>query len=250
MTATDQQEMVEIRAFNRSFWVGGSSPATDRDIVALIKDHEYGCTDIAMMYGLSRERIRQIAVRNGLKTRGSLPRLWDAALSRFRAMTREEWRTRNRLQHKARMQQRLANRREPERRRHVEAAQRLAKELGRVPSLPEIALAIGKPVSHMIQYWGYSSCKVGEHTGRQATTNLYRAAGMQKRLPGQSGHIDGPNKRKLTPEQVRRVWESPHPYKTVGGFKVNYGVAWKILNRQIYRDITVGWPEPACRRTA
>lgn len=183
------EDREEIRAFNRSFWGSGISPATDQDIVALIRNHEYGCTDIALMYGLSCQRIQQIAARNGLNTRGSLPRLWDPTLSRFRAMTREEWRSRIRLQHKAQTKQRLFRRQESERQRHVHAAKQLARDLDRVPALGEIATAIGKSVPNMIQYWGFLSAKTGQQTGRRATEALYRAAGLQKRAVGNRGHI-------------------------------------------------------------
>ena len=184
-----QREQTEIRAFNRSFWVGGISPMKDCDVVALIRDHDYCCTDIALMYGLSCERIRQIASRNGLRTRGSLPRLWDSSQSRFRAMTREEWQTRKRLQRKAQTYRRRHERHESERQRHVAAARQLAKELGRVPTTREVAAAVGEPITCIMQSWGYQSRKTGQQTGRKATEALYRAAGLQKRPVGSPGHI-------------------------------------------------------------
>ncbi len=255
------EETAELTAFHRSFWCtcklkgaacNCSSPVTDQDVVALIGRGGYGITDVGVMFGLSRERIRQIASRNGLSTAGTLPRIWDASLNRFRAMGRDEWRERKRIQAKARAHLQRLRRVEnqaPERERHVRAAKRLAKELGRVPTLKEIGAAIGKPASNMIYFWGFRSNKVGEGTGGRASQRLYEAAGLQKRERGTRGHIvPGAAqglRRKLTPEQVREIWESPHPYATAARLNVHGGSVATILQRHTYCDITDGWPDPA-----
>ena len=62
-------------------------------------------------------------------------------------------------------------------------------------------------------------------------------------------HIDL-HLRKLTPEQVREVWESPHPYSTYSEFNVSKSCVWALFKRKTYRAVTEGWPEPRCRRTA
>lgn len=187
------KEGAEVTAHHRSLWCrcGKSgngctcrSPIDDLSVVALI-NQGYGTLDIGMMFGVSRERARQIAKRQGRKTVGSLPRVWDDRLNQFRAITRKK-RDDRRLMIKRALRHRIVARRREARRVHdLTVLRTLAEELGRVPTLLELAAVLGKSVPAITLDWGRDQKKTGGH--KAATAKLYRAAGLEVRSVGYMG---------------------------------------------------------------
>ncbi|KKL59408.1 hypothetical protein LCGC14_2215670, partial [marine sediment metagenome] len=187
------EEVAEVTAHHRSTWCrcGKSrngctcrSPMDDLSVVALI-NQGYGLTDIGMMFGVSRERVRQIAMRQGRKTAGSLPRVWDDKLNRFRVITRKERDTRRRLIRRALHHRTVRQRREVRRVHELTTLKALAKQLGRVPVFQELVTAVGKSVAGISLDWGKDRKKPGGYG--VAMARLYRTAGFEVRGVGYSG---------------------------------------------------------------
>ncbi len=246
----------ELTAFHRSLWClcgkngngcACTSPVKDEHVLALL-DQGYGYTDIGIMFGLSRERIRQLAARNGSTKpwRGSLPRCWDPLLSRFRAVSREEWRLgarlRARLQNKKKRLAAMEFRHSEMRERHVQILCELSMSLGRAPVSRELEVACGIGLPSILMAWGYNNPATRrDGSASRAMTALYNAAGLTKPRIGGGGHVSGQHCRKLTDSQVEAVWNHPQPY----GIKAIAPITIRgILQRRTYRDVTEGWPAP------
>lgn len=193
------ESRAEIAALNRSYWCGCSkekqhalecrctSPMTADDVWLLI--HEgYGLTDIALMFGLSRERVRQKARRLGIVyTGGTKPRVWDDRLGRFRFRELAEQRAEQRLLLRVKFEHRLGARRA----KQVEALRALYAEFGRTPTLGEVADRCGFEKGTLYTTWGYTpQQKLCRATAKEATAALYIAAGLVARGPGSPGHIN------------------------------------------------------------
>ena len=191
------ESRAEIAALNRSFWCGCSkqkkragechctSPMTTDDVWLLINEG-YGLTDIAMMFGISRERVRQRAEQLGIAyTRGTKPRVWDDQLGRFRFREpAEQWADRQLLR-RVKFEHRLGARRAAQ----VTALRALHAKLGRTPTLGEVADRCGLYQTALYVTWGYTPVqKLCRATAAQASAALYAAAGLVPRLPGSPGH--------------------------------------------------------------
>jgi hypothetical protein len=193
------ESRAEIAALNRSFWCGCSkekrhvrlcnctSPMTVDDVWLLINEG-YGLNDIAMMFGLSYERVRQKAGRLGIAyTSGTKPRVWDDRLGRFRFREVSEQRAERRLRRRIEVEHRLGARRAAQ----VDALEVLRFELGRTPSLGELAERCGLVITSLYTTWGYTpQQKVCRVTAAQATAALYAAAGLVPRGTGLPGHVN------------------------------------------------------------
>lgn len=160
---------------------------TVNDVWLLINEG-YGLTDIAMMFGLSLERVRQKAARlNIAYTSGTKPRVWDDQLGRFRFRELAEQRAEQRLLRRVEFEHRLGAHRAIQ----VTALRALRAELGRTPTLGELAARCGFDLSSLYTTWGYTpQQKRCRATAREATAALYAAAGLVVRGQGSPGHIN------------------------------------------------------------
>jgi hypothetical protein len=158
------------------------------DDVWLLINEGYGLTDIALMFGLSCERVRQKAVRLGIAyTSGTKPRVWDGRLGRFRFRELAEQRAERRLLQRVELEHRLGARRAAQ----VAALRALRAELGRTPTLVEVAARCGFVITVLYTTWGYTpQQKVCRATAAEASAALYAAAGLVPRGTGSPGHIN------------------------------------------------------------
>ena len=160
------------------------------DSLQCLLDMGYSFTDMAVMFGVSRQRVGQWCDRHGLEDPdgwGAAYRVWDDELHQFVSVTREEMNDRARLQLELRKDAERTRRREAKRRRHVATLRRLHEELGRVPTQGELARELGF-AGHgqgAARYWlGVN----GAESYTEAFTQMYHAAGLEKRTRGGSGH--------------------------------------------------------------
>lgn len=115
----------------------------------LVERERYSMTDIALMFGVSRERIRQLFDRYELEypegtSRGlNAVRVWDDASHRFRPVSRGSIDQAKRLGARAVKRAKRVARRAEIQQRIVEAVTALRARLGRDPSWWEMWLAIG-----------------------------------------------------------------------------------------------------------
>lgn len=192
------ESRAEIAALNRSFWCqcskekrratcGCRSPMTTNDVWLLINEG-YGLSDIAIMFGLSRARVQQVADRLGIAySYGTKPRVWDDQLGRFRFRERDEWWAEQRLRQHVEFEHRLGARRAAQ----VEALRTLRAELGRTPTLGELGDRCGFDKTSLYVTWGYTpQQKLCRATAAEASTALYAAAGLAPRKPGSPGHVN------------------------------------------------------------
>jgi hypothetical protein len=193
------ESRAEIAELNRSYWCGCSkedrragqcsctSPMTNDDVWLLINEG-YGLTDIAMMFGISRERVRQKAARIGLEySQGTKPRVWDERLGRFRFRDVPEQRAERRLRRRVEIEHRLGARRAAQ----VAALRALRAELGRTPTTAEVAERCDLSKTALYVTWGYTPMqKLCQATPTQAMAALYAAAGLVPRRSGWPGHVN------------------------------------------------------------
>lgn len=158
------------------------------DDVWLLINEGYGMTDIAMMFGLSRARVQQVVARLDVAcTSGTKPRVWDDRLGRFRFRELAEQRAERRILRRIEFEHRLGARRAAQ----VAELRALRFELGRTPTLGELAARCGYNKTSLYTTWGYTpQQKLCRATAAEATTALYAAAGLVTRGPGSPGHIN------------------------------------------------------------
>lgn len=247
---TSQEEAKELTAFHRSFWCQCDrksagcpchSPITGSDVWLLLLQG-YGLTDIGVMFGVSRERVRQIANKLDIpRTHGTKHRVWDESLGRFRAYERREWAEYQRLQKKAKRRRLYRDRRERERGKQVDAVRALHKGLGRTPTVGEVARRCGTQTMRLYVAWGYNARRPSV-TPKVASRALYAAAGLKPRPPGTGGQLVQPWPRSIDAETVRALWLAKHPYTEGRKRGVNPGVVYGVIHRKSYKDITETLP--------
>jgi hypothetical protein len=161
----------------------------------LIEFEKYSQADVALMFGLSHQRIQQLCEKYGVATSGGrglqAVRVWDDALNRFLPVGKAEFRRgleiKRMAERQAARQQRFANRRNETAMRVRE----LGVELGRAPTLSEVATRIGlkhtpSTAGGMLQhYWGIQRGA----SFSDVTREVYAAAGFSVRGRGTYGHV-------------------------------------------------------------
>jgi transposase len=172
----------------------------------LVQRERYSHHDIALMFGVSRERVRQwcekyeVAHPDGRSARGlRMTRVWEDASNRFVPVSKRVARAGRQRMHREQRQCALSERRD----RIVEQVSALRSELGRDPTLKEIAeRLVGKPVpspqagSLVMHQWG-GRTRRGEYG--PAIAALRNAAGIGKRARGEPGHVM-PGSRSRSPQ--------------------------------------------------
>lgn len=197
----DRADANEVRSYHKplfqrwkrrqGFKMGGTmrlDEATDLiPSVQALYDYGYSQSDIAVMFGVTRECVRQWFERYDLERydgsesgSGSLARLWDDEAMCFLPVSDDELVTKVRKAKKRARRERLHRKRAA----HVAVLKQLAEQLGRVPTLKETVKAIGYGswTGFARTYWGVKTH--GSYS--RAADRLYRAAGFTER-PRQFG---------------------------------------------------------------
>lgn len=198
---TVRQHHRELRDVGRMNHLSKCSPRyhlSMHDSLERLAQQGYGMEDTAVMFGVSRERVRQWAEKYGLTEqfkvlgKGTKPRMWDAEQGRFVAQT---WTNFRADQHGAVIEtqrQTRRQRRKARRRRLVSELRALAARLGRTPVSLEVSEAMGTSWSDILtNFRGRSRWKARQHTPyRSLHRRFYRLAGLSPRPRGTPGHIE------------------------------------------------------------
>jgi len=210
----------------------------------------YSLTDIAVTFGLSRERIRQIVLRDlGMTGRGALVRYWDDDLGCFRAYPADELPEllrRANVEHKKRTYDArsliLA-----ERQAHlVEQLMILAAGMDRQPTLWEVAKLVypnvteGASGANLAGYW---DARRNRTSYVEVYDEIFATAGIEReRMTGKTERYFGGwgGKRKLTMDQAREIRALRAAGATgkslANKFGVSAGAAWKIISGETYKE--------------
>jgi hypothetical protein len=185
----------EITTFHRPLWaerrsVGVEDKHLEWSLRSLVSQ-DYSVTDIGIMFGVSRERVRQWCRKYSIRPRfyGTRPRIWDNALGRFRGRARSE--LEGDLHKRIRSREKLEahHRRFKLRQKDKQTLMSLAIKLGRSPSTKELTAALGYPWHGLTYRWGWAYGGNGRCTQAQALHRLYRTCGLQVRAVGKPGWI-------------------------------------------------------------
>lgn len=172
-------------------------PGFRESLRLLLEEEEYSQSDVAMMFGVSRERIRQLGHKLGV----SLPshaqrglnqvRVWDDTLHRFRPEFKSVLRRTAQQERVRERKRQRAERRADQQRRIVITLLLLKGRLGRDPSNQEMVEAItgrpchpnqgGRRLSHL--WSGYGN----RYTETRA--ELLHLTGIAPRAIGGAGHL-------------------------------------------------------------
>lgn len=180
-------------------------PGFEASLRLLLDSERYSLTDIGMMFGVSRERVRQLCARMGLGIGGEWRglnhiRVWDDRANRFRPQSRGAF---NKKVARSQADQRSVERkrksiesRAAQRAEVVAHARRLVVELGRAPTMYEVACSVyGRAIGNRaggslylaLRWTGRSTFKSGDIT--RITGEICAAAGIPKRPVGYHGTI-------------------------------------------------------------
>jgi hypothetical protein len=153
----------------------------------------YGLTDVATMFGVSRERIRQWATKFDIQRHtksGSSFRLWDDAARRFVPVSTQRMVAVARRHHERQLDLAASQHQESVRQEHLTAFKRLARQFGRTPTLGELEVELGTAWPQIARSWGYdSNSSESDATYAAAYRNLCEAAHVPPRSVGGAGHV-------------------------------------------------------------
>ncbi len=161
----------------------------------LLREERYSLSDIALMFGVSRERMRQIADREGMPVNGCRSvglhcvRVWDDTAHRFRPVSRgllRQQRQKDRIaENRAKRDSQYAERRAMA----VATIRRLADALGRTPAHAEVCRALGiSDAAGFLPGWL-------RLYGDYSLAPLYREAGVEPL--GRGGRRDGAGRKPM-----------------------------------------------------
>jgi hypothetical protein len=170
----------------------------------LLESERYSFTDIALMFGVTRERVRQLAAKFGIEGGGRAQRglydvrVWDDVAHRFVPRTRGDVAAENERNRRARARVELEERRIARRASLIEAIRSLSQSLGRSPTTLEVARVFNpnltKNSAGGLLSWLWTSSKDREYA--RCSREMYEAAGCKVRGRGTLGH------RNYTPKDV------------------------------------------------
>ena len=176
------------------------------DLVASLTslaEQGYTLDDVACMFGVSRERVRQWYERDAISRPHSavVGRMWDDATNRFISVRSTVILRRRTSFRKAQRRERVRSRRADRRRRIIALLQDLAATLGRTPTVGELA---ERWFTREMPKHQHGSLLCGAW-GRPCTlTEIWVAAGLTPRELGARGHLEGsPVRPSLTDTEVR-----------------------------------------------
>jgi hypothetical protein len=174
-------------------------PGFAESLRILLVEERYTCSEVGMMFGVSRERVRQWRRALGIAPeRGPWTRVWVEADQRFRPIGRRGERREKQPHVAARIADRLVQRREDAAARRVavlDAGKTLYAELGRAPLWREIASRASGRVVPAEQAGGcMENIWVGAHRKVRGMGAEIRAAFAAIGVPlaprGQHGHLN------------------------------------------------------------
>lgn len=186
-----------------------ANPELEPSLRLLLEEQRYSITDVGMMFGISRERVRQWAVKFGIQQNGyhrhNHSRVWDDERNTFRPVLAPEYHaTMKAIPRQRKRQERIA-RHEAARARIVAVLKACAERLGRTPTVIEAWEAVSGthrdtwPVS---LHQGYAAGMLtglwvgGQRRSRKGVmAQIWTATGLQPRPVGGRGHL-GPRKKK------------------------------------------------------
>ncbi len=172
-------------------------PGFEESLRLLVVDERYSITDIALMFGVSRERVRQLCLARGLehpdgsKVGLHAIRVWDDTMNRFRPHSRGDMRKARMAESTARRRAAITKRVEARRWMIVGAVARLRERLGRDPVWPEIWAELGGD-SAMVR--NAAAMVLGRWKGYGQTTavalrHFYEATGMKPMPRGRKAWV-------------------------------------------------------------
>lgn len=235
MTATDS---AEVRAFHRPFYDEWRRRHRTEDlrngIASLLEEHGYTMTDVSVMLGLTRERVRQFVARWGLVVGSKYTtayRVWDDEANRFRPVAVAEY---QRVERQKRTQARARWRRDRQR-AMADRLWALAGELGYTPTVGEFATAwFGREMpSNFIGPSVHEAWDTQRRTTAAASTKaLYEAAGLTVRASGSPGHRNtSPTRPVSQGERDRMMSLRRGGRRTIGEIALivgrSYSIVWK-----------------------
>lgn len=162
----------------------------------LVESEKYSLHDVALMFDVSRERIRQLCIRYGVagggrayKTGLNAVRVWDDTQNRFAPIARGDISRAKKAERRAKFLSARLQRRQEHRAEIVATIQELAASSGRTPTLGEVCVRILGPgksgfIAALAQRWGREN-----KTYAAATREMYEAAGFAPRRSGPRGHV-------------------------------------------------------------
>lgn len=153
----------------------------------------FSLTDVGVMFGVSRERVRQwceeFEIERG-KHEGSQYRLWSDEENRFVPVSQETMYQLAYEYHHDRVDQEQESRRKERRSAQVEAMKKLAKRFGRTPTLSELEEEYGESWPSIARDWGYDPQDDSEGSSYSAAYDrLCDAAHVPRRATGGAGHV-------------------------------------------------------------
>lgn len=167
-------------------------PGFIESVQSLLNDG-FGLTDVGVMFGVSRERVRQWANQFDLQRRfgpGTRYRIWDDDKDRFVPVPNELMYHIAECYHDRRLETEVQERQQAARSEHVEALKSLAKRFGRTPTLNELEEELDTFWPNIARYWGYEADSPKDAASYTAAyRRLCDAARIPPREAGGGGHV-------------------------------------------------------------
>lgn len=163
------------------------------EAVRLAVQDGFSLTDVGVMFGVSRERVRQWCKQYDIEQgdhHSSQYRIWSDDESRFVPVSQERMYELAYKYHQDRVNKEREDRLNEHRSAHVEAMKKLAKRFGRTPTLSELEDEVGESWPNIARDWGYDAQDTSEEAGYAAAyRRLCDAANVPRREPGGGGHV-------------------------------------------------------------
>lgn len=162
----------------------------------------YTFTDVAIVYGVSRQRAQQWAKQLDLydaRFDGVTPRrVWDDAKGQFVPVTGTTYRLMRQAVRTAKRRAVVEASRAARRAQDTETLRLLAVDLDRVPTLLELGEEMGFPPAQAAARLAVAWREPGDaRPYADALARLYRAAGLEIRAIGGAGHVDVAERRRM-----------------------------------------------------
>lgn len=189
-----------------------ANPELEPSLRLLLEEQQYSAVDVAAMFGISRERIRQYCERFGIeqrgKNRGEHTRVWDDERNTFRPVRPDEYRTAMSAIPRQRKRQEQAARVAARRAKIVAAIHACVARLERTPTAVEVweeVSGTSRDTWPSKTQQGYAS---GWLTGAWVTyrprsrkgvmAEIWAAAGVTPRPRGGAGHLNPARRNRRT----------------------------------------------------
>ncbi|NIM48947.1 MAG: hypothetical protein GTO22_06755 [Gemmatimonadales bacterium] len=253
----------ELTAANAEFWderKGGlghhdpvdSVPGFSESLDRLVSFHEYSDVEIGIMFGVSRERVRQWRNRLGIqkKRHGSGKRMWNDVLGRFLTVDCDTYKrtregTRRRIRREKQLRALLEQRR-AQRDEDAARVRRVGESLGRTPTTKDVFPLTYSSCNMPAEYisvanrWG----RLNGRTYQEALDALWAAAGFERpdgrRVYARRGERSPVAK--LSEEQVKLIRQEYATGETsvrelAQKYGVGTGCVYAIVHRRSWKHL-------------